>query len=149
MILIIKNIFTNKEVAYPLNKVEDFDAIFDIYPSMHEVALRSDSIKDAAYKIAKHINSGSRVSAYIHSGVIKSEPTEETTAPKDKLKIESIENLGTLIDVWTEKRKKEKIKTGRDTTYSPDPGRIREKELDEGPPVTFMDKIKQRIKDEN
>ena len=133
---------------FPLRKVEDFNPVFDMYPRAHDIALASDSLQDAAHKIAKYIDQGSRVSAYLHTGIAKTEadPVEE---PKEvKLKVGSVDAFALSIGMWAEKRKEEsRSSPRRDTTFTPDPGRLRPKELDESPPVTLMDKIKQKIKD--
>lgn len=150
MILTVRNTVTNEETNYKIHKAEDFDEIFDHYPRALDIALRSDSIQDAAEKIAKYIGAGSRVFAWVHSGVQKSEDVA-TNLDKDPepttLKLHDKEGFKTTFNLWAEKRAESKRGLPRDTSFAPDPGRIREDEPDQ--PMTQMDRLKARIEESN
>jgi len=151
MILMIKNIVTKDEETYKIHNVEDFDEIFERFPQTLDLALSSESVEDAAEKIAEYINKGSRLVAHVHSGVQKTEDeiaTPEVTRGKaSRINLEDQSSFASSFDVWSEKRVNDRRGLPRDTSYTPDPGRIREKKLDEKNPVTQMDKLKAKIKE--
>jgi len=147
MILVVKNLFSNKQESFPLHKVEDFDRLFDLYPWSFEVALKSDSIADAAENIARYIDRSSTVIAYIHNEVAKSEEHAQVKNKADGLDIQSLSNFSTSLERWAKKRSEPSSHIARDTTFSPDPGKQRHSELDIDAPITLIDKIKQKIKE--
>jgi len=139
--------------VFQVNKPEDFDAIYEMYPQAENIALRSSSVSDAALNVAKYIDSNRHVICNVVDGMRKSEEEdEEEEGPKAvKLKVSSIDSFALSLGLWAEKRKKSDRGIHRDTTYTPDPGRLREKELDDPEPITLADKIKAASegKDEN
>lgn len=149
MIITVRNIITNHEESYALRKLEDFDVIFDHYPWALDVALAADSIQDAAVKIAHYLDRGSRVSVRIHDDVNKHEDDIKfDEKPKNvKLNLRPTSDLKDTFTLWAEKRLEQKRGIPRDSSFTPDPGRVRDKELDEQGPVTAMDKVKARIKE--
>ncbi len=150
MILTVRNIVTKREKYYKLHKPEDFNIIFGIYPRTLDIALKSDSVKDAAKRIAAYIDSSSRYHAFIANEMKKSEQSqEEQQQPKDvRLQTESGDAFATAFKAWADKRFEGGRGLSRDTTHVPDPGRARTKEEDRGYPITSMDRIKRRIEEE-
>ena len=143
----VKNLFSKKESTFTLNKASDFDSIFELYPWALDVALRSDSISDAAQQIAKYIDRNSTVISYVCDTVSKSE--EEPKKPKQSngLKVESLSSFSDDLKAWSEKRVAPPKHVPRDTTFVPDNGRQRDPKLDIDAPVTLMEKLKHKIKE--
>lgn len=151
MILTVRNVLTHQEKNYKIHKAEDFDEVFEDYPRALDIALRSSSIQDAAEEIAKYIASGSRVFAWVHSGVQKSEDeivNEFSSDHKPKtLKLHDKEEFRAAFNLWAEKRAEAKRGLPRDSSFAPDPGRLRDKDLDADGPLTPMEKLKARIEE--
>ncbi len=146
MILIIKDHMTNKEYTYKLNSIPDFDKLFDSFPATKSLCYRSKTIPEAVDKVKRYIDSTSRMYATVHSGstIKKTEPAPPES-PAESMSIISEKDLASNIKAWAEKRGKTK-NLPRDTTYTLDPGRLRDEELDEKAPSTLFQKIKAAIK---
>lgn len=148
MMLTVKNSMNNEEVTYKLNKPEDFQAIFDEYPMAERIAIHSDSTEDAAKNIAAYISRSSYYDAWIHSGVHKTEVEPEKEEPKDvRLDLQNNDSFSLSVKLWAEKMAEKRRGIHRDNTFTPDPGRLRDKKLDEQDPVTGMDRIKAKIEE--
>jgi hypothetical protein len=147
MLLVVTDIITNQEHTYKLYDVSDFDGIFHDYPRLKTICYRCNTVKEAAEAAENYLNSRcSRLKAhlFLNSPVAKSEEVAVPPQKKESLIVNELD-LSNNIKKWAEKRSKPK-QLPRDTTFSPDPGKIRNEELDEKAPSTLFQKIKAAIK---
>ena len=149
MVVIVKDLFSKKEKTYNLNKPVDFKVLLELYPGSLNSVLGSMTVNEAAQQIAKYIDSSSRVISYTADGINKAEPEAEHQKQSAELKLDSIFNFDTSFNEWKHKRTNNLKEPTRDSTFSPDPGRIREKSLDKERPKTTIEKIKEKVKEAN
>jgi len=153
MILHIRNIISKHEKTYALRSYADFKKIFADYPQLVNLTLKSKNLKTGAHDIAEYFNMSSHISSWLSSGVAKSEKELEVEAePEVDVKFSPQEDFKTSLEIWVQTRMENDRETSRDTTFTPDIGRVRDKKLDKPRDITSMDRIKSNIeagKDEN
>ena len=151
MILFVKNLVTNEVEHFRLNSVEDFDAIFKEFPSTHEIALRSRDLEDAAQEIAKYLSRNSHMDSWVHDTRLHKGEEFDTGISDEKRTPKPLENKGSFLDRFDKwfKQRNEVKPLDRDNTFSLDPGRLREKKLDEVPDDTKLGKLRDEIDNVN
>jgi len=143
MVIVVKNLINHKEEIFQANNINDFEVIFMHFPYTKEIALRSDGLEDAAYKISEYFSQSSRFeSRVIDARLFK----DESPIPI----IQESEDFKTRLTLWLQGRAdKDRSRIPRDSTYVSDPGRLREvdlDELDEKPKNGVLNRVKWAIK---
>lgn len=153
MILHVRNVLSKHEKTYALRNYDDFRELFKSYPQLINLTLKSKNLKEGARDIAKYFSMSTYVLSWVSDDVSKSEKELEVEPePKADVKFSPQPDFKVSLEVWVQSRMENDRETHRDSTFTPDIGRVRDKKLDKPRDVTSLDRIKSNIeagKDEN